>query len=72
MVGPCSEKKSLKREHVPTSDSKLYVEDYVMDIMSSSRREVGWKKIPVNVPSTPLDIVSFHYKVSVQKWKFVF
>jgi hypothetical protein len=57
---------------VPTSDSELYVEDDVMDIVSSRRREVGWNRIHVNVPSTPLDIVSFHYKVSIQKWKFVF
>lgn len=72
MEGPSLKKKSLKIKYVPTSDSEPDVEDDVLDIVSSSRRKVGWKRISLNVPSAPLDIVSFHSKASVWKWKYVF
>ncbi|TYK30437.1 F5J5.1 [Cucumis melo var. makuwa] len=33
--------------------------------------KIGRKKIPANVPSVPIDGISFHHKESVQRWKFV-
>ncbi|KAA0053559.1 uncharacterized protein E5676_scaffold522G00770 [Cucumis melo var. makuwa] len=33
--------------------------------------KTGRKKIPANVPSVPIDGVSFHHEDNVQRWKFV-
>ncbi|KAA0060865.1 uncharacterized protein E6C27_scaffold7015G00020 [Cucumis melo var. makuwa] len=33
--------------------------------------KTGRKKIPANVPSVPIDGISFHHEESVQRWKFV-
>ncbi|TYJ95503.1 uncharacterized protein E5676_scaffold441G00250 [Cucumis melo var. makuwa] len=33
--------------------------------------KTGRKKIPANVPSVPIDEISFHHEESVQCWKFV-
>ncbi|XP_050939309.1 uncharacterized protein LOC103495034 [Cucumis melo] len=33
--------------------------------------KTGKKKIPANVPSVPIDEISFHHEESVQCWKFV-
>lgn len=65
-------KKSLKRKLVQTNDSETNGVPYVMDIVTSSRRNIRGKRIPVNIPAALLDNVSFHSEVSVQKWKYVF
>ncbi|XP_050895811.1 uncharacterized protein LOC127102486 [Lathyrus oleraceus] len=36
------------------------------------RRKFGGKRIPMNIPSAPMDNISFHYETGVQKWKYVF
>ncbi|KAA0040866.1 putative mitochondrial protein [Cucumis melo var. makuwa] len=33
--------------------------------------KTGRKKIPANIPSVPIDGISFHHEESVQPWKFV-
>ncbi|KAA0059174.1 F5J5.1 [Cucumis melo var. makuwa] len=33
--------------------------------------EASRKKIPLNIPSVPIDGISFHLKENVQRWKFV-
>ncbi|MCI44287.1 envelope-like protein, partial [Trifolium medium] len=33
---------------------------------------MGGKKIPINVPSAPLDNVSFHCENGSSRWKFVY
>ncbi|XP_050939318.1 uncharacterized protein LOC127148928 [Cucumis melo] len=42
---------------------------------STKRRNIttktGRKKIPPNIPSVPIDGISFHHEESVQHWKFV-
>lgn len=39
--------------------------------MTSSWRNIGGKRILVNIPVTSLDNVSFHSEGSVQKWKYM-
>lgn len=70
--GKVVERKSLKRKLVQISDSKIYVEEGVMDMLSIVRIKVGGKRIYVNVLATPMDNVSFHSKTSVHKWKYLF
>ncbi|PNX63920.1 hypothetical protein L195_g061860, partial [Trifolium pratense] len=53
-------KKSLKRKVHPTSDSKFELETDVAASGGTFRKSVGRKKIPLSVPPTPLDNVSFH------------
>ncbi|XP_050875314.1 uncharacterized protein LOC127078947 [Lathyrus oleraceus] len=65
------EKKYLKRKLVQTSDSEIDVEVDVLDITLSSRRKIGGKRVIVNIPSIPLDNVSFYSEESVQNWKYV-
>lgn len=65
------EKKYLKRKLVRTSDSEIDVEVDVLDITLSSRRKIGGKRVIVNIPSIPLDNVSFHSEESVKNWKYV-
>ena len=49
------------------------VEDDAQDLEPpSQKRKIGGKKIPSNVPAAPLDNVSFHTDMSVQKWRFVY
>lgn len=66
------EKKFLKRKIIQTSGSETYDEQDVLDIVTSSRRNNGGKRILVNIPTAQLDNVSFHSETSVQKWKYVF
>lgn len=40
--------------------------------MSIIRRNIGGKKIHANVVVAAMDNVLFHYKPSIQKWKYVF
>jgi len=63
-------KKSLKRKEDLISDSDYDVEQDVLDIMPpAKKRIVGGKKVPINVPETPIDNVSFHHVSSVEKLK---
>lgn len=55
-----TEKKSLKRKLVQTSDSETDDELDVLDILTFSRRKIGGKIIHVNISAALLDNVSFH------------
>lgn len=54
-----------------SSVSESYVKDDVLDIITTSIRNIGGKNMPLNVPNAPLDHVSFHFLGNVQKLKFV-
>lgn len=43
----------------------------MLEIVTTSRREIGGKKVPLKVFDVPLDSVSFHSVENVQKWNFV-
>src|ERR1044072_4427175 len=38
----------------------------------SQKRKIRGKKIPPNVPASPLNNISFHSEQNVQRWKFVY
>lgn len=59
----------MKRKLDQYSESETDVEDDVQNIVPSFRRKVDGKKLPMNIPYTPLDNVSFHFESSVQRWK---
>ncbi|MCH98507.1 envelope-like protein, partial [Trifolium medium] len=56
-------KKSLKRKEAPSN---------VATTGTSSRKSIGGKKVPLNVPSAPMDNVSFHHENSASRWKYVY
>lgn len=58
-------KTSLKRKLVHSSDSERDVKECVHDIVHAIRTKVDGKIIPVNIPSAPMDNVSFQSKISV-------
>lgn len=60
-------KKSLNRNLVQSSDSETDAEANVEDTLSTIKRKVIRKRIPVNVVIAPLDNVSCHSKTSVKK-----
>ncbi|MCI24662.1 envelope-like protein, partial [Trifolium medium] len=39
---------------------------------TSSRKSIGGKKVPLNVPTTPIDNVSFHHENSATRWKYIY
>ncbi|CAI8585457.1 unnamed protein product [Vicia faba] len=53
------EKKPIKRQLLQISESETNDEDDVLDIVTTSRRNIGEKKIPINI--------SFHYVANIQK-----
>lgn len=53
-----------------SSESEKNVKTNVLDIIPSSIKKIGGKKVPMNIHVTPLDSVSFHSEESVKKWKF--
>lgn len=55
-----------KFEHISLSSS----EDDIV-VVSTSRNKRKRRKIPPNVPSIPIDEISFHNVENVQKWKYV-
>lgn len=65
------DKNTLKRKMVASSNSEYDAEVDVPDIVSSSKKKIGGRKIHFNVPATPLDNVSFHTEVNIQKRKYV-
>lgn len=66
------EKRSLKRKMVKSSDSESNAEENVHNIVSTIRKKVGGKRIPLNVVDAPLGNASFIFEVSVQKWKLLY
>ncbi|KAK2402441.1 hypothetical protein QL285_051961 [Trifolium repens] len=69
IVSPSKKKsqKKFRRAAIPDLD----VVDDVPNIVSTSKKKVGGKIIPQNVPDVPMDNISFHFIESAQKWKFV-
>lgn len=57
----------VNKNLVQTSDSRTDGEEDVLDIVHTVSRKVSMKKILVNVSSTHMDNVSFHFEKSVQK-----
>ncbi|XP_057443988.1 uncharacterized protein LOC130736160 [Lotus japonicus] len=53
-------------------DSDSDVEADVLDITTSERKKFFGKRIPQDIPSIPLDNVSFHAAENAIKWKYVF
>jgi hypothetical protein len=63
----------IRRRKAPDSDHEFDVEEDVSNIVaSSSRKSLGGKKVPLNVPSAPMYNVSFHSEASVSRWKYVY
>ncbi|KAK2415657.1 hypothetical protein QL285_038119 [Trifolium repens] len=69
IVSPSKKKsqKKFRRAAIPDLD----VVDDVPNIVSTSKKKLGGKIIPQNVPDVPMDNISFHFIESAQKWKFV-
>ncbi|MCI00753.1 envelope-like protein, partial [Trifolium medium] len=65
-------RKTLKSKEVPISDSDYDVELDVPDIVPSTRKKIAGKNVPLNVPATPMNNVSFHSEASVSMWMFVY
>lgn len=53
-------------------DVENNLEDIMVPTIKKNKKIVGRKKIPANVPTTPVDNVSSPSKESVLKWKFVY
>ncbi|XP_057452816.1 uncharacterized protein LOC130744668 [Lotus japonicus] len=53
-------------------DSDSDVEADVLDITASGKKKFSGKRVPQDVPSIPLDNVSFHAVENALKWKFVY
>lgn len=64
-------KSNVDRKFFQTRDSKGNVEANVQDIMSTLRKKVEEKRFHVDVYSAPMDNVSFHPEIILQKWKYV-
>ncbi|MCI41272.1 envelope-like protein, partial [Trifolium medium] len=60
------------RKEAPSSDSEYNVEPDVPTVGASSRKRICGKKVPLKVPSAPIDKVSFHSEASVSRWKYVY
>jgi hypothetical protein len=65
------ERSSKKKQVIIPSDSEEDVEADVQDIMAYEKNRIGGRMIPANIPSAPMDNISFHYEESVHKWRFV-
>ncbi|XP_057418820.1 uncharacterized protein LOC130713034 [Lotus japonicus] len=72
--GKKAKKTTVKKKKVSRVelDSDLDVEADVMDITASERKKFSGKRIPQDIPSIPLDNVSFHAVEIAIKWKYVF
>ncbi|XP_057444277.1 uncharacterized protein LOC130736461 [Lotus japonicus] len=53
-------------------ESDSDVEADVLDITASGKKKFSGKRVPQDVPSVPLDNVSFHAAENALKWKFVY
>lgn len=61
----------VNKKLVQTSESVSDVEANVRDIMVTMRRKIWGKMIHVDITPSHMDIASFYYETSVQKWKYV-
>ncbi|XP_050875733.1 uncharacterized protein LOC127079395 [Lathyrus oleraceus] len=64
-------KKTLKRKLVVFSESEYDDEAYILDIVPSTKKNIGGKKIYANIPDAPLDNMSFYTERNAKKWKLV-
>ncbi|XP_057440676.1 uncharacterized protein LOC130732692 [Lotus japonicus] len=66
-------KKTAAKKKIPRIDleSESDVEVNVQDIQTSEKKKFSGKRIPSDVPSFPIDNVSFHAAENVLKWKYV-
>ncbi|XP_057452374.1 uncharacterized protein LOC130744199 [Lotus japonicus] len=66
-------KKTAEKKKIPRIDweSESDVEVDVQDIRTSEKKKFSGKRIPSDVPSFPIDNVSFHAAENVLKWKYV-
>lgn len=48
------------------------LEYILVPFLKKNKKIVGRNKIHTNVPTAPMDNVSFHFEESVLKWKFVY
>ena len=63
---------AVKRKRVESSSSDPDVGQHVLDIVPPShRRKIASKKVPQNVPATPLENISFHTEKGGQRWRYV-
>jgi len=68
-----TKKKFLKKKEVLVSDSDYDVRQDVKDIVPAAKKRTDVeKKLPINVPEAPIDNISFHYVVNIEKLKYVF
>ncbi|XP_057443920.1 uncharacterized protein LOC130736085 [Lotus japonicus] len=70
---PKKVKKTAEKKKIPRIDleSESDVEVDVQDIRTSEKKKFSGKRIPSDVPSFPIDNVSFHAAENVLKWKYV-
>ncbi|MCI21926.1 envelope-like protein, partial [Trifolium medium] len=66
------ERSSKKKQVIIASESEEDVEADVQDIVTYEKKRIRGKRIPANIPSAPMDNISFHSGESAQKWKFVY
>ncbi|MCI00315.1 envelope-like protein, partial [Trifolium medium] len=65
--------KNLKRKEISSSDSDFdVVQDAIATTGTSARRSMGGRKIPQNIPSVPIDNISFHHEESASRWNCVY
>ena len=63
----------VKRKHLQVSTAEPDVGHDVLDIEPPiQKRNIRGKKVPPNVHVTPLDNISFHYEMSVKRWRYVY
>ena len=61
-----------KKKRVESTSSDPDVGQHVLDIVPPShRRKIASKKVPQNVPATPLENISFHTEKGGQRWRYV-
>ncbi|XP_057452484.1 uncharacterized protein LOC130744312 [Lotus japonicus] len=72
--GKKAKKTTVKKKKVSRVelDSDSDVEADVLDITAFERKKFSGKRIPQDIPSIPLDNVSFHAAENAIKWKYVF
>lgn len=59
-------KKTLKRKLIVFSESEYDDEAYILDIVPSTKKKIGGKKIHANIPDAPLDNLSFYTERNVK------
>lgn len=68
-----NKKETPNRKTTPlVEDVENNLDDIMIPLLKKNKKIVGGKNIPINVPIAHLNNVSFHYKESFLKWKFVY